>query len=106
MRSTGVAHPRRPPTSSLAALLEEAFPAPGPTSDPDARLRVCLARRDGSERVRITDEVHELLGRGLCDMQMSDVIAFELGCHLRPADMGLTPSEWLAWVGRRAECAP
>lgn len=92
-----------PSESPLADLLEEAFPSGWAADDtsPVERLRTCLARRDVEQRARIAREVHDLLGRGLCDMQMADVIAFELGCHLPPGDMEMTPSRWLAWLGRQ-----
>lgn len=86
----------------LTALLEEAFPEAPPPPDPEARLLRCLAGRGGSERARIAEEADTLLRRGLCDMQLADLLAFELGCHLRPAEMGMTPAAWLAWVRRHA----
>ena len=86
--------------SPLTRLLEEAFPpdwdATG--SAPSERLGASLRHRDASERRRIVGEVEALLQRGLCEMQLSDVIAYELGAHLSPQDMGLTPSAWLMWV--------
>lgn len=96
------------PHAELCALLEEAFPADRRAhalTDPAERLRRCLARRDSAQRQRIQSQVRALLGRGLCDVQLADLLAFELGCHLRPAEMGCTPAEWLDWVGRQARTA-
>lgn len=90
--------------SDLGELLQEAFSAAWShrrEGTPEERLRNCLARRDSGCRSRILRDVQHHLERGLCDMQMSELIAFELGCHLRPAEMGLTASEWLRWVGRQ-----
>ncbi len=34
-------------------------------------------------------------------MQLSDVVAFELGCHLRPAELEMTTVEWLVSLEHR-----
>lgn len=90
-----------PSHSSLTSLLSDAYPPHWRVdSDPPAqRLWDCLVQRDETERLAICEEVEKILGRGLCDVQVSDLIAYELGCHLRPAEMGMTPSGWLAWIG-------
>lgn len=90
--------------SHLAQLLQRAFPADwrlhhGCT--PDERLRVCLESHDHTSRRRLLREVHGHLDRDLCEMQFSDLVAFELGSHLHPAEMGLAAREFLEWVGRR-----
>lgn len=90
----------------LSGLLEEAFP-PDWRARPDPsigeRLRLGLSRRDESQRTAIQMELRELLGRGLCEMQLSDVVSFELGCHLRPAEMNMTTAEWLVWLEHQIE---
>lgn len=101
--------PHREPTrsdSELAALLEDAFPRDwerGDSADAAQRLRASLATRNTARRRHIAHELDGLLDRGLCDMQLADVVAFELGCHLRPAQLGMTPSEWLLWIGREVD---
>jgi hypothetical protein len=92
-----------PLESPLTELLEEALPSDWRVgaATPAERMRSCLAGRNDTTRALILQEVEDLRGRGLCDMQLSDLVAFELGCHLRPSEMGLTPAEWLAWVGRQ-----
>lgn len=90
--------------SDLAGLLEEAFSADwcaDPDSTPAARLRRVLAGRSEAQCRRIGAELEAVLARDLCEMQMADLLAFELGCHLRAADEGMTSGEWLAWVGRQ-----
>lgn len=90
--------------SHLALLLQRAFPQGwrlryGGT--PDERLRVCLESHDDASRRRLLREVHRHLDRDLCEMQFNDLVAFELGSHLQPAEMGLAAREFLEWVGRR-----
>lgn len=91
----------------LTALLEDAFP-PGwdrrGQTTPEERLRSRVALRDDACRRRILLQLRHLMDRELCDMQLTDLIAFELGCHLHPAEMGLTATAWLEWVAR--EVAP
>ena len=93
--------------SALAGILGEAFP-PGwdqGRTTAQERLGASIASRTPAERIRIVQDVEDVLGRGLCDMQLSDLIAYELGCHLRPAAMGLTPSDWLRWLAGRVDGA-
>lgn len=93
--------------SSLADLLEEAFHRgwDDGTARPGQRLGRCLRRRETAERAKILDDLRDIQARALCDMQLADLIAFELACDLRPAQMGLTPAEWLDWVGREVASA-
>lgn len=90
--------------SHLALLLQQAFPQDwrlryGGT--PDERLHACLESRDDASRRRLLREVRRHLDRNLCEMQFSDLVAFELDSHLQPAEMGLAAREFLEWVGRR-----
>lgn len=90
--------------SHLGLLLQQAFPYGWHVRygcTPDERLRVCLESHDDASRRRLLGEVHRHLDRDLCEMQLIDLVAFELGSHLQPAEMGLTAREFLAWVGRR-----
>ena len=89
---------------TLAELIEKAVPS-GCTSDPErspgARLNARWTQLEPRARRRILSELDSVLARGLCDMQMAHLLAFELGSHLDPAEMGLTPTEWLGWVRRQ-----
>ena len=53
-------------------------------------------------------ELDALLGRGLCEPQLSDVVLYEIGCHIAPEREGLDTSAWLARVREsihRSVCA-
>lgn len=90
---------------TLAQLVADAFPegwAEKGTS-PEQALANALDGFDARARRRLAREAAEVGRRGLCDMQLDALIAYELDGHLRPAEMGLTPSEWLTWLSDRIE---
>lgn|SRR5690606_1587135 len=43
-------------------------------------------------------ELDALLGQGLCEPQLRDVVLYEIGCHIAPEREGLDTSAWLAKV--------
>lgn len=43
-------------------------------------------------------ELDALLGRGLCEPQLRDVVLYEIGCHIAPEREGLDTSAWLVKV--------
>lgn len=52
-------------------------------AEPDARLRAALEDLDG------------LLGRGLCEPQLRDIVLYEFECDFAPERDGLDASAWL-----------
>jgi hypothetical protein len=46
------------------------------------------------------NELDALLASGVCEPQISDVLQFELGCHVTPADEGVDASTWLRRLRR------
>jgi len=43
-------------------------------------------------------ELDALLGRGLCEPQLRDVVLYEIGCDIAPEREGLDTSAWLVKV--------
>ncbi|HEX7088555.1 MAG TPA: contact-dependent growth inhibition system immunity protein [Longimicrobiales bacterium] len=61
----------------------------------DAVLAAML-RDEPVERLRAAlRELDALLGRGLCEPQLRDVVLYELGCDFDPESEGLDTSRWL-----------
>jgi CdiI immunity protein len=45
-------------------------------------------------------ELDRLLASGVCEPQLTDVLQFELGCHIAPGDEGIDASTWLMQLRR------
>lgn len=87
---------------SLARLLGEAFPPDWADryAHPEAALDGAI-RTLGPDAVRkATRELEEIADRGLCDMQLDALLSYELDCHLRVAETGRSPAQWLDWLAR------
>lgn len=94
--------PMEPRLSHLESLLGDCF-ASGwmrEASDVDDVLSVMIDR-EGNARFRAAlEELDELLGRGLCEPQLRDVVLYELGCEIAPERNGRDVSAWLRHVQR------
>ncbi|MEK9501237.1 contact-dependent growth inhibition system immunity protein [Gaopeijia maritima] len=92
---------------SLARLLGVAFPPDWADrhGHPEEALAEAV-RTLGPEAVRrAAEELDDIAGRGLCDMQLDALLAFECDCHLRPAETGRSPAGWLAWLAQSLDAA-
>lgn len=90
---------------TLAKLLQTAFPPEWREEgeSPEGALDRAVARLGREDRAEAVQELADLRQRGFCDMQLDDLIAYELGSHLRPAELGLTPAAWLVWLQARLQ---
>ena len=58
-----------------------------------------MVREASTDQLRAAlRELDALLGRGLCEPQLSDVVLYEIGCHIAPEHEGLDTSAWLVKV--------
>jgi hypothetical protein len=49
---------------------------------------------------RAVSELDALLSSGVCEPQLTDVLQFELGCNVTPADENVDASGWLEQLRR------
>ncbi len=86
--------------SDLAEVVSAAFPPDRPCGGPgaDAALERALRTVGPAVRAGALAEADRIARRGLCEVQLDALIAYELGSHLTPADLGLTPAAWLDWL--------
>lgn len=84
----------------LAEVVERAFPPDWRRRHltPEAALASALSRVGPEGRADALAEADGIATRGLCEMQLDALIAYELGSHLGPAEVGGTAIGWLAWL--------
>jgi hypothetical protein len=70
----------------------------------DAGSKAVIARmieQTPSDTLRVAfSELDNLLTSGVCEPQLTDVLQFELGCHITPSEEGVDASAWLMQLRR------
>lgn len=74
-------------------------------SDEHASAEACLERllddATTERKQAAAAEIDALLGGGLCENQVRDVLLYEIGCWYAPEIDGLEASSWLTHVASR-----